>query len=259
MGLPRAGGLSPAPWPRGTRVSWTAGGGAPFAPSLARGPQSGVRGVKADLLRTERCRRPWGIIRSTGMVVGGSKSAEITQLLRAWSGGDEVALERLAPLVYQELHRMARRYMNREAPGNTLQTTALVHEAYLRLAGSGGMDWQDRAHFYAISAQMMRRILVDAARTRRSEKRGGASPHLNFDEVPDVAPSRGPDLAALDDALNELAKMDPRKVKVIELRFFGGLSVEETAEALGISPQSVLRDWKLAKAWLTREMSKGDG
>jgi len=187
--------------------------------------------------------------------VGEENPNEITRLLKAWGGGDEAALERLAPMVYQELHRMARRYMNREAPGNTLQTTALVNEAYLRLAGAGDVDWQDRAHFFAISAQMMRRILVDAARARRSEKRGGPAAQLNFDQVPDVAPSRGRDLIALDDALNELAKLDPRKVRVIEMRFFGGLSVDQTAEILKISPQSVMRDWKLAKAWLTREIS----
>jgi RNA polymerase sigma factor (TIGR02999 family) len=187
--------------------------------------------------------------------VGEDKPNEITRLLKAWGGGDEAAMERLAPMVYQELHRMARRYMNHEAPGNTLQTTALVNEAYLRLAGAGDVDWQDRAHFFAISAQMMRRILVDAARARRSEKRGGPAARLNFDQVPDVAPSRGRDLIALDDALNELAKLDPRKVRVIEMRFFGGLSVEQTAAILQISPQSVMRDWKLAKAWLTREIS----
>ncbi len=185
----------------------------------------------------------------------GEEPKEITRLLKAWGGGDEAALERLAPIVYQELHRMARRYMNHEAPGNTLQTTALVNEAYLRLADADNVDWQDRAHFFAISAQMMRRILVDAARARHSEKRGGPGPRLNLDQVPDVAPSRGRDLIALDDALNELAKLDARKVRVIELRFFAGLSVEQTAEILRISPQTVMRDWKLAKAWLTREMS----
>jgi RNA polymerase sigma-70 factor, ECF subfamily len=183
-------------------------------------------------------------------------SVEITRLLKAWGGGDEAALERLAPLVYQELHRMARRYMRSEAPGNTLQTTALVNEAYLRLAEAGGVNWKDRSHFFAISAQMMRRILVDAARARRSEKRGGATPRVNLDQVPEVAPSRGNDLIALDDALNELARLDPRKARVVELRFFGGLSVEETAEVLNVSPQTILRDWKLAKAWLTRELTR---
>jgi RNA polymerase sigma factor (TIGR02999 family) len=195
------------------------------------------------------------IILGTEGVVEKEKSLEITQLLRAWGGGDEAALKRLAPLVYQELHRLARRYMRQEGTGNTLQTTALVNEAYLRLAEAGGVNWQDRTHFFAVSAQMMRRILVDAARARRAEKRGGPAPRVNLDQVPDVAPSRGPDLVALDDALNELAKMDPRKVRVIELRFFGGLSVDETAEVLKTSPQTVMRDWKIAKAWLARELS----
>lgn len=186
-----------------------------------------------------------------------ANSNEITRLLKGWGTGDEAALEKLAPLVYQELHRMARRYMGQEPVGNnTLQATAVVHEAYLRLVGAGDVDWQDRTHFFAISAQMMRRILVDAARARRSEKRGGPARRLNFDKAPDVAPSRGRDLVALDDALNALSKLDPRKGRVIELRFFGGLSVEETAEVLNVSPQTILRDWKLAKAWLTRELSR---
>ena len=182
------------------------------------------------------------------------RSSEITQLLKAWGGGDQNALERLAPLIYRELHRMARGYMQRESGDNTLQATALVNEAYLRLLGAGGVNWQDRAHFFAISAQMMRRILVDAARARRSEKRGGPAAKLNLDEVPAVAPSRGNELVALDDALNELTKLDPRKARVVELRFFGGLSVEETAGVLQISPQSVMRDWKIARAFLSREM-----
>jgi RNA polymerase sigma factor (TIGR02999 family) len=191
--------------------------------------------------------------------VSPGKSAEITHLLKAWGGGDQAAVERLAPLVYQELRRIARRYMRHESPGNTLQATALVNEAYLRLADAAGVNWRDRAHFFAISAQMMRRILVDAARARRSKKRGGPAPRLNFEQVPDVAPSRGNELIALDDALNELAKMDARKVRVIELRFFGGLSVEETAEVLQISPQSVMRDWKLARAWLAGELRATGG
>jgi len=187
-------------------------------------------------------------------VVSAQKSAEITQLLKAWSGGDQAALDRLAPLVYQDLRRLARRHMRQECPGNTLQTTALVNEAYLRLADAGGVSWQDRSHFFAVAAQMMRRILVDAARARRSEKRGGLAARVNFDQVAEVVPSPANDLVALDDALNTLAEVDPRKVRVIELRFFGGLSVEETAAVLGVSPQTVMRDWKLAKAWLTLEM-----
>ncbi len=190
-----------------------------------------------------------------------SQNAEITVLLRAWSRGDQAALQRLAPLVYTELHRMARRYMRKERAGNTLQTTALVNEAYLRLVDVKVAAWQDRTHFFALSAQMMRRILVDAARARDSARRGGGkrvdhSGGVDLDAIPDVAVQKGRDLVALDDALNELAKFDPRKARVIDLRFFGGLSVEESAEVLKISPQSVLRDWKLAKARLQRAMSQ---
>jgi len=182
-------------------------------------------------------------------------SAEITQLLRAWGNGDQAALERLTPVVYDELRRMARRYMRREREGHTLQTTALVNEAYLRLVDVTHVNWQGRAHFFAVSAQMMRRILVDAARVRSSNKRGGQAVRAELDEIPDFSSSRDREIVAIDDALNALAEMDPRKAKVIELRFFGGLSVEETAEVLQISPQSVMRDWKLAKAWLMRELS----
>jgi len=188
-----------------------------------------------------------------------SQPAEVTVLLRAWGQGDTSALDRLTPLVYAELHRMARRHMRNERAGNTLQTTALVNEAYLRLVDVKTTAWQDRTHFFALSAQMMRRILVDSARARASAKRGGGkrvdhSTAVDFDAIPDLGSQRGQDVIALDDALNELDKLDPRKVRVVEMRFFGGLSVEETAEVLKISPQSVLRDWKLAKAWLLREM-----
>jgi RNA polymerase sigma factor (TIGR02999 family) len=192
-----------------------------------------------------------------------SGSGEITRLLKAWGNGDPTALDRLAPEVYAELHRMARRYMRRERAGHTLQATALVNEVYLRLVNAGDAGWQDRTHFFAISAQMMRRILVDAARARASAKRGGEAKRLDhstavdFDRIPDTSSTRDRELIAIDDALEVLAKMDPRKARVIELRFFGGLSVEETAEVLKISPQSVMRDWKLAKAWLTRELSRG--
>jgi RNA polymerase sigma factor (TIGR02999 family) len=185
---------------------------------------------------------------------------EITGLLQAWRRGDTSALDRLTPLVYDQLRRMARRHMRNERGGNSLQTTALVHEAYLRLAGAGELDWNDRAHFFAVSAQMMRRILVSAARKRHAARRGGQvqrvnhSTEVNLDELPELGSGRGAELIALDDALGELAKMDARKARVIELRFFGGLSVEETAEVLEISPQSVMRDWKLAKAWLKREL-----
>ena len=189
------------------------------------------------------------------------ESSQITVLLRAWGSGDPLALDRLTPLVYEELHRMARRYMRRERAGNTIQTTALVNEAYLRIVDVKNVSWRDRLHFFALSAQMMRRILVDAARARASAKRGGQvkrvnhSNAFNLDEIPDVALGRDRELVAIDDALNTLAQMDPRKSRVIELRFFGGLSVEETSEVLRISPQSVMRDWKLAKAWLTRELA----
>jgi len=206
---------------------------------------------------------------------------EITVLLRAWGSGDPAALDRLTPLVYDELHRLARRYMRNERAGNTLQTTALVNEAYLRLVDAKGAGWHDRVHFFAVSAQIMRRILVDHAKERSRLKRGGDMAKISLDEarssfkrgggvrrvehsgafdldaIPDVSSGRDRELVAIDDALNTLAGMDPRKARVIELRFFGGLSVEETAEVLKLSPQSVMRDWKLAKAWLTRELSAG--
>jgi len=187
---------------------------------------------------------------------------EITVLLKAWGGGDQAAFDRLVPLVYAELHRMARRHMRKERAGITLQATALVNQAYLRLVDVRNADWNDRVHFFAVSAQVMRRILVDAARARASGKRGGQfqraehSTAVNLDEIPDLGSQRADELAALDDALTALAQFDARKAKVVELRFFGGLSVEETAEALRVSPQSVMRDWKLAKAWLMRELNR---
>ena len=180
----------------------------------------------------------------------------VTRLLRAWGQGEDAALEELLPLVHQELRRLARRYMFGERPGHTLQTTALVNEAYLRLVNSRQVNWQNRAHFFAISAQLMRRILVDYARARGSQKRGGGVPKVTLDEELMAPREKGHDLVALDDALKALAHIDPRKCKVIELRFFGGLSVDETAEALKISPDTILRDWRLAKAWLAREMRK---
>src|ERR1700720_4367083 len=186
-----------------------------------------------------------------------ARSVEITLLLKAWGGGDETALDRLAPVIYDELHRMARRCMRRENAGVSIQATALVHEAYLRLVDITGVEWTDRAHFFALSATMMRRILVDAARARVTARRGAGvrMPDANLDCVPDVSVARGRELIAVNDALNALAKLDQRKARVIELRFFGGLSVEETAEVLKISGQSVMRDWKLARAWLMRELS----
>jgi len=182
---------------------------------------------------------------------------EITRLLRAWGSGDKAALEKLTPQVYDELRRMAHRYMRNERTDQTIQATALVNEVYLRLVDVTGAGWQDRVHFFAVSANIMRRILVDQARARFSAKRGGADYKVNLDDAPEVAaPGRDREIVALDDALKLLAEMDPRKARVIELRFFGGLSVEETAEVLEISAQSVMRDWKLAKAWLQREMKK---
>jgi RNA polymerase sigma-70 factor, ECF subfamily len=180
--------------------------------------------------------------------------ADITTLLRAWGEGDGSALDRLAPMVYDELHTIAHRQMLREKDGQTLQTTALVNEAYLRLVNVENVTWRDRAHFYAVSAQMMRRILVDAARARLREKRGGGVQRLSLDELLDEQAPRDRELVAIDDALSELARMDERKSRVVELRFFGGLSVEETAAVLKISPQSVMRDWKLAKAWMALQL-----
>jgi RNA polymerase sigma factor (TIGR02999 family) len=181
---------------------------------------------------------------------------EVTRLLQAWSEGEQSALERLIPLVYRELHRLARHYMAGQQPGHTLQTTALLNEAYLRLVDSPHLGWQNRAHFFAVSAQVMRRILVDWARSRQALKRGGETRPLQLEEALVVADAPGADLVALDDALKALAVLDPRKCEVVELRFFGGLSVEETAKVLKVSPETVMRDWKSAKRWLRRELSK---
>ncbi len=185
-----------------------------------------------------------------------AETAQITNLLKAWSRGDDGALAALTPKVYDELRRRAAKYMRNENAGNTLQATALVHEVFLRLVEVDNVQWQDRAHFFAISASMMRRILVDHARAKSRSKRGGAALRVNLEEHPQVAaPGRDRELVAIDDALNTLAGLDPRKAKVIELRFFGGLSVEETAEVLKISPESVARDWKMARAWLLSEIT----
>jgi RNA polymerase sigma factor (TIGR02999 family) len=180
----------------------------------------------------------------------------VTDLLLAWGEGDESALQRLMPLVQEELHRLARREMRGERPGHTLQTTALVNEAYLRLIDAHRVRWQDRAHFFALSARIMRRILVDHARSRNFIKRGGGTRHVSLDEALIVSQERGADLVALDDALQALAAVDARKSQVVEMRFFGGLSVEETAEALRVSPETVMRDWHLAKVWLLRELRR---
>jgi len=183
----------------------------------------------------------------------------ISKLLRAWSDGDQSALNGLTPIVYEELRRLARHYMRQEHPGHTLQTTALVNEAYICLVDYKRMQWQDRAHFFAVAAQVMRRVLVDHARSHNL-KRGAGVPHVVLDEVAVVSGDRTGDLAALDDALNALARFDPRKVQIIEMRFFGGLSVEETAEVLKVSPATVRHDWRIAKFWLYRELSgTGDG
>ena len=179
------------------------------------------------------------------------------ELLRAWSGGDTSALERLTPIVYAQLHRLARRYMRGERPGHSLQTTALVNEAYMRLVGYERIEWQNRAHFFAVSAQVMRRILVEHAR-RHNFKRGGGVPHVSLDEAALVGGSRAADLVALDDAMHTLAQLDPRKAQVVEMRFFGGLNVDETADVLKVSPATVMRDWSTAKAWLYRELARGN-
>ena len=186
-----------------------------------------------------------------------SSPHEVTLLLKAWSAGDESAREKLVPMVYRELHRMAGRYMAGERSGHTLQTTALVNEVYLRLVNTYEMDWQNRSHFFAICAQLMRRILTDFARSRLSLKRGAGAAEIPLDESLLEGVGSSAKFVALDDALNALAAVDERKSRVVELRFFGGLSVRETAEVLKVSPETVLRDWRLAKAWLLREMREG--
>ncbi|MEO8052612.1 MAG: sigma-70 family RNA polymerase sigma factor [Acidobacteriota bacterium] len=184
-----------------------------------------------------------------------ASSAEITGLLKAWSGGDQAALARLAERVYPELHLMARRYMKNEREGNTLQATAIVHEVYLRLVDVNKVEWRQRAQFFAMAAQMMRRILVDAARDRGSQKRGGTALKMNLDEIDVSSPAPDRSILALDDALTAFSLVAPRQAKVVELRYFGGLTEEEIVAALNISPRTVRRDWDLAKAWLLRELS----
>jgi RNA polymerase sigma-70 factor (ECF subfamily) len=180
---------------------------------------------------------------------------KITELLLAWGEGDETALEQLIPLVYQELHRLARHYMRQEQPGHTLETTALINEAYLRLVDTNRVPWQNRSHFYAICARAMRRILIDHAKSRHRAKRGGGAREVSLDEVASLARDRSAELVLLDEALKRLEAFDKRKSQVVELRFFGGLSIEETAEVMKISTISVSRDWNTAKAWLYREIS----
>ncbi|MBM3744355.1 MAG: sigma-70 family RNA polymerase sigma factor [Acidobacteria bacterium] len=190
--------------------------------------------------------------------MGAASPPDVTGLLQAWSNGDEAALESLIPLVDAELRRIAARYLEREPPEASLQTTELVNEAYLRLIDARRVEWRDRAHFFAVCARLMRRILVDLARDRWSAKRGAGRSPLALDEALAVSWEPASDLVAIDDALNGLAKIDPRKGQVVEMRFFGGLSVEETAEVLKVSPQTVLRDWRLARAWLFKELSRED-
>ena len=186
-----------------------------------------------------------------------SSPDDITGLLMAWGGGDKAALDRLMPLVYQELRRLARRQMRRERQGDTLQTTALVNEAYLRLVDYERVQARDRNHFLAIAAQAMRRILIERARSRRSDKRGSNPQRISLDEVAEVADARAADLLALDEALQALSTIDPRKAQLVELRYFGGLTIEETASVLGVSAPTVERDWHTARVWLHREISQG--
>lgn len=190
------------------------------------------------------------------MAKSGTQGA--TQLLQAWGQGQDSALEKLLPMVYGELRGIARHYMAGERAGHTLQTTALVNEAYLRLIDSRKVNWQDRSHFFAMSAQLMRRILVDYARSHRSQKRGGGAKPVTLDDDLVLSAGEGKDLVALDDALKALAEVDGRKARVVELRFFGGLSVKETAEVLRVSQDTILRDWRLARSWLRREIGKAD-
>ena len=185
-----------------------------------------------------------------------SSSHSVTQLLLAWRQGDAAAMDQLVPVVYQKLRRLARHYMAGQRPGHTLQATALVNEAYMRLIDCEQVNWKDRAHFFAISAQMMRRVLVEFARSRQYQKRGGGARKTSLDVEVIASPQRGQDLVALDEALQALAADYPRQAQVVELRFFGGLSAEETAEVLQVSAVTVMRDWQLAKVWLARELKK---
>jgi len=187
--------------------------------------------------------------------MAGKAERDITLLLKAWSEGDESALDALVPLVYDDLHRAAHAYMTRESPDNTLQTTALVNEVYLRLAGGRPTTWNGRGHFFAVCATVMRRILTDIARARKSQKRGGTAPHLPLDDEILISHDPRVDLLELDAALTSLGAVDERQARVVELRFFGGLSVEETAEVLKVSPETVHRDWRQAREWLQRELA----
>ena len=187
--------------------------------------------------------------------MGGMQDSGVTRLLHQWSAGDRAALDELIPLVHAELHRLARAYLSRERPGQTLQPTALVNEAYLKLVGERGMQWRSRAHFIAVAAQLMRFILVDHCRNKRYAKRGGGAVRVTFHEDLEVSDGPGAEMLALDAALTKLAAQDLRKSRIAELRWFGGLSVQETAEALSVSVATVMRDWRITKAWLQRELS----
>ena len=185
-------------------------------------------------------------------------SHEVTQLLIQWSNGDKAALDKLMPLIYEELRQLARHYMNRERPGHTLQTTALVNEAYMRLVNRKGVHWQNRAHFFAIAAQLMRSILVDHARSHAYAKRGGGAHKIALDDAMAVSQQRAADVVALDDALKRLAEIDPQQSRIVEMKFFGGLTIEETAEVLGLSPATIKREWSTAKAWLYHELNRNE-
>lgn len=210
------------------------------------------------MLKSCSTRRPRSVI-LTEVTLLPSSTKELTELLAAWSDGKREALDELLPLVEGELRRLAHRYMSRERPGHTLQTTALVNEAYLRLIDQKEVRWQNRAHFFAIAAQMMRRILINHARDRAAFKRGGAGARkISLEDVAELSDERAAELVALDEALDSLARIDERKGRVVELRYFGGLSVEEVAEVLGVSPDTVTRDWRSAKAFLHRELQRSD-
>jgi RNA polymerase sigma-70 factor (ECF subfamily) len=204
--------------------------------------------------------RPWASDPEVKLNQPETSPEAITQMLRNWSEGDRESLDQLLPLVYDELHRQAARYLRRERPGHTLQTTALINEAYMKLIDQRDVQWQSRTHFYAIAAQMMRRIMVDYARTKHREKRGGSDLKIPLDDAPEVAGrERNIDLLALDEALDRLAALDEQQAKVVELRYFSGLSLEETAEAMHISRATTAREWNMAKAWLHRELTRPGG
>jgi len=212
--------------------------------------------VSDFLCKAGRSTRSWDLKSTVFDESMTSSPNDVTQLLVAWGKGDQAARDELMPLVYAELHRLAHRHIKRERPGHTLQTSALVNEAFVRLVDQRDVHWQSRAHFFGIAAQMMRRILVDYARKRRFAKRGGNQLQVSLNEELVAANQRSAEVVLLDDALTQLAEIDERKSKVVELKFFGGLSIEETAEVLGVSPGTVMRDWTLAKAWLRRAMSR---